>query len=100
MESLRADVDAMKGQLDINKIEAQSQDKFNTRWRPFIGWICGVAFGYATILEPLARFIASVVYRYAGPFPVINTELSLQVLLALLGLGGLRTFERVKGVTK
>jgi len=61
-------------------------------------WMCGVSFGYATLGEPIARFVATVVFNYTGPFPVIDTMLTMQLLLGLLGLGGMRTTEKLKGV--
>jgi hypothetical protein len=87
-------------QLDINKTEAASASLFVSGWRPAIGWICGISLCYAAIIEPIARFIASVMFSYAGAFPVINTDITMQILMGLLGLAGMRTFEKHKGVTK
>ena len=87
-------------QLEINKVEASSVNWFVSSWRPFIGWICGVSLLYAALVEPIARFIATVLFTYTGLFPIINTELTLQILLGLLGLAGMRSFEKSKGITK
>ena len=87
-------------QLEINKVEAGSVNWFVSSWRPFIGWICGVSLLYAALVEPIARFIATVLFTYTGLFPIINTELTLQILLGLLGLAGMRSFEKSKGITK
>jgi hypothetical protein len=87
-----------KGQQDINKVEAGNASVFISGWRPFIGWVCGASLAYAGLIDPLARFLAQVVYRYAGPFPAIDTTVTLQVLLGLLGLGSLRTYEKLQGV--
>ncbi len=87
-------------QLDINKTESANVSIFVSGWRPAIGWICGFSLCYAAIIEPIARFIASVVFAYAGSFPVINTDITMQILMGLLGLAGMRTFEKHKGVTK
>jgi hypothetical protein len=94
---LNAKVQLMAGQLDINKIEAASSSLFVSGWRPGIGWICGFALGYAAILEPFMRFIAAML-GYEGLFPVIDTNLTMQVLLGMLGLAGMRTREKEKGV--
>lgn len=94
----KGELDELMGQLEINKIEAGSQSIFVAGWRPFVGWICGFALAYAALIEPMLRFIAQVFFRYIGAFPEINTDLTLQVLLGLLGLGAYRTYERVKGV--
>lgn len=95
LAQLAAEVDLAKGQLAINTEEAKSSSLFVAGWRPFIGWTCGAAFGYVAIVEPVARFIATM-KGYSGPFPVIDTTLTMQVLLGMLGLGGLRTLEKLK----
>lgn len=87
-------------QLDINKAEASSASLFVSGWRPAIGWICGFSLCYAAILEPIARFTASVIFAYVGTFPAIDTDITLQILMGLLGLAGMRTFEKHKGVAK
>lgn len=92
------DLAVMTAQTDINKVEAQSTNLFVSGWRPFIGWVCGAALVYAALLEPLARFIAKVIFSYAGDFPVIDTTLTLQILLGLLGLAGMRSWEKKEGV--
>jgi len=87
-------------QIEVNKIEAAASSLFVAGWRPMVGWVCGAGLAYAAILEPIARFIATVVCAYVGVFPVIDTGITLQILMALLGLGGMRTFEKFKGVHK
>lgn len=89
---------ALQNQTDIDKVEASSTNLFVSGWRPFVGWVCGFALAYAAILEPLARYVAVTFYGYTGSFPVIDTTITLQVLLGLLGLGGMRSFEKAKGV--
>ena len=87
-----------KSQIGVNTVEAASSNPFVSGWRPFIGWICGIALLYVAILEPIARFTATVVYHYAGPYPVIDTTITFQLLAGLLGLGAMRTAEKFKGV--
>lgn len=94
------DLAAITGQMEINKAEAENPSVFVSGWRPFVGWCCGVALAYAAILEPLIRFIAVVVFGYKGNFPVIDTNLTLQVLLGMLGLSGLRSWEKTEGVAR
>ena len=91
------DLAVMVAQTDINKIEAGSTNLFVAGWRPFVGWCCGLAFVYAAILEPLARFISKVFFGYAGDFPVIDTTLTMQILLGLLGMAGLRSWDKKNG---
>jgi len=90
--------DIANAQIGVNAVEASNPSVFVSGARPFILWTCGVSFGYVALLEPIARFVAIVVYHYGGAFPVIDTALTMQVLLGLLGLGGLRSFEKIKGV--
>lgn len=98
LAKLAAETDLMKGQLAINQSEAQSTNWLVAGARPAILWVCGFALAYAAILEPFARFIAAVIYHYNGAFPVIDTTLTMQILLGLLGLGGMRSWEKSKGV--
>jgi len=87
-------------QIDVNKAEAVSSSVFVSGWRPFIGWTCGAGLAYVSIVEPLARFIAVVIFAYTGTFPVISTEITLQVLLGMLGLAGMRSFDKKVSTTK
>jgi hypothetical protein len=87
-----------QGQIGVNAVEAANPRLFVSGGRPFIIWICGIALAYAAIMEPVARFVAMVIYHYAGTFPAIDTTITLQVLLGLLGLGGMRSWEKGKGV--
>lgn len=100
LAQLDADLKMATGQMEVNKVEAASSDKFTSRARPFIMWICGTSLLYAALIEPFARFVAMVVFDYKGVFPIINTEITLQLLFGLLGLGAYRTVEKVKGVAK
>lgn len=97
LAELAASTDLAKLQIAVNVEDAKSTDNFQRRWRPFVGWVCGVAFGYAAILDPLLRFIAAVGFGYTGAFPAIDTNLTMQVLFGLLGLAGLRTMEKREG---
>lgn len=83
-------------QLEINKTEAASSNIFVAGWRPFTGWVGGVGLAYSAILEPFSSWIAKVVFGYTGTFPVINNELLLYVLGGMLGLGAMRSYDKVK----
>ena len=93
-----AEIGLLQAQVEVNKEEAKSLNLFVAGWRPFIGWACGFALVYAAILEPLARFVAKVMFGYEGGFPSIDTSLTMQVLLGILGFAGMRSFEKSKGV--
>ena len=88
---------AISGQMEINKVEAGSSSVFVAGWRPFAGWVCGLGLAYVSILEPILRLTATLV-GYTGEFPSIDTTLTMQVLLGMLGMGGLRTLDKIKGV--
>jgi len=96
----KAESERMGGQVEINKIEAASPSLFVSGGRPFVVWVCAFALAYAAVIEPIARFVATVGFAYAGPFPVIDTDLTMQVLLGLLGLGAYRSVEKIKGVAR
>ena len=82
-------------QTKINEVEAQHRSMFVAGWRPFIGWVCGLAFAYHFVAFPIVRTIYPEI-----DFPTLNTEPLFTVLMGMLGLGGLRTFEKLKGKTK
>ena len=84
-------------QTDINKAEAASNSVFVAGWRPFCGWIGGCGLAYAAIIEPTARFVATVMVGYTGDFPAIDTTVTMQVLFGMLGLGAMRSYDKVKG---
>lgn len=82
------------GQMAINQAEAASSSFFVAGWRPFIGWVCGLAFAYHMIVVPLAQFIlAARGVNYS--LPVFDSALLNQTLFGLLGLGTLRTVEKM-----
>tara|TARA_R110000868_G_scaffold70933_7_gene208229 strand:+ start:358 stop:792 length:435 start_codon:yes stop_codon:yes gene_type:complete len=98
LAQLAAETDLAKLQVQVNLEEAKSANWFVAGWRPFIGWICGCGLAYVSIIEPIARFAAQVWFHYIGSFPVIDTTITMQVLLGMLGLAAARTMEKVKNV--
>jgi hypothetical protein len=97
LAQLAAATDLAKLQIQTNLEEAKSTNWFVAGWRPFVGWICGAGLAYVAIFEPVARFVAKVFFGYVGDFPVINTDLTMQVLMGVLGLGAMRSVEKVRG---
>lgn len=87
-------------QIRVNTAEASSTNWFVAGARPAIMWVCGFALAYVSVLEPIFRFAAKVWFGYEGEFPVIDTDITMQVLYGILGLGAARTFEKVKGAEK
>jgi len=87
-------------QIEVNKTEAASNSIFKGGWRPFIGWVCGTAFAYHFVLQPLLIFVMTYLGHPVPALPEFDMASLMTVLGGLLGLGGLRTFEKFKGVTK
>lgn len=85
-------------QLEINMMEAQHPSIWVAGWRPFYGWVGGVAFGYSTIVQPVLVWYGTA-KGWPTP-PEINMDLLWVVITGMLGIGGLRTFEKTKGVSK
>ena len=96
LAQLAADTDLAKLQIQTNIAEA-SGNWFTAGWRPCIGWVCGAGLAYAALIEPFARFTAKVWFGYVGDFPVIDTNLTMQILMGMLGLGAMRSIEKIKG---
>jgi len=92
--------EAAMAQTDINKAEAQHRSIFVAGWRPFIGWTCGVALAYHFVVAPLILFGAGWAGAEIPELPQFDMDSLMTVLLGMLGLGGMRTFEKSKGLTK
>ena len=87
-------------QMAINKEEASSGSLFKGGWRPFVGWICGIAFFYHFVCQPVIIFIVAMSGVDIPDLPKFEMNTLLTVLGGLLGIGGLRTYEKQKGLTK
>ena len=86
-------------QIELNKAEAQHASIFVAGWRPCVGWICAIALGYHFILSPILATILTL-SGYTITLPEFEFGQLSTILMGMLGLGGLRTFEKMKGVTK
>ena len=84
-----------KAQIEVNKIEAGQTNVFVSGWRPFVGWTCGIALCYHFVLQPLLMFIFVSIGK-PMELPVFDMSTLTTVLLGMLGLGGMRSFEKVK----
>jgi hypothetical protein len=90
-QQLAAAVQLVQGQLEINKVEAASTSVFVSGWRPFIGWVCGAACAWNWIGLPILRM-------YVPDLTPANLTEMMPVLMGLLGLGALRTVEKINNV--
>lgn len=81
-------------QVELNKVEAQHRSLFVAGWRPFIGWVCGVGLLFMFLANPILQWLS------AKPGPELPEDIILELVIALLGLGALRTFEKMKGKSK
>ena len=86
-------------QLDINKIEAGHKSIFVAGWRPFLGWISGLSIGYVYLFQPILDMILQM-FDVKIDWVVLDLGQLMPLVLGILGLGGLRSFEKAKGLTK
>ena len=84
--------EALKGQLEINQVEAAHKSLFVAGWRPFIGWTCGLGLAYNVIISQVLAIWFDV--------PEVDSSLLMPVMTGLLGLGAMRSYEKTKGVSR
>jgi len=89
-----------KGQMAINAEEAKSKNIFIAGWRPCTGWVCSIALMVHFLLIPIADVVTAYMGYQPVPYPAFDMDTLMTVLLGMLGLGGLRTYEKQKGLTK
>ncbi len=95
---LAADTDLAKGQLAINQTEAANPNLFVSGWRPFVGWVCGLGLAYAFLIKPIA---SPLIQKWSGvPMEALDVGTLLTLLFGMLGLGGMRTVEKLSGVAR
>jgi len=87
-------------QVEVNKAEAASGSVWKGGWRPFVGWVCGTAFAYHFVIQPLAIFVVAAYGMEIPALPEFDMGQLMTVLMGMLGLGGLRSFEKYKHVAK
>ena len=84
-----------KAQVEVNKIESGSSSLFKSGWRPFVGWTCGIALCYHFVLQPFLMFVLLSIGK-PMELPVFDMSTLTTVLFGMLGLGGMRSFEKIK----
>lgn len=97
-KAIEADLQTAQMQADINRAEAGHRSMFVSGWRPFIGWVCGAALCTNYFIVPALTWVSPKLGM--PPPPMLDLSELWPLLLGLLGLGGLRTVEKVKGVAR
>lgn len=96
LAALDAELRLALGQIEVNRAEATT-DMFRGGWRPAVGWVCVIGLAYQFILQPVLPWVVALFGAQVPPLPAIDNETLMVLLTGMLGLGGLRTIERVKG---
>lgn len=89
-------IDQVGQQLEVNKAEAASSSTFVAGWRPFIGWVCGAGLASQYIIGPLLSWVAGLFHHTLG-YPSLDLGELMPLLMGMLGLAGMRTYEKVQG---
>jgi hypothetical protein len=95
--ALNGELQAVAGQIQVNLAEAGSRSVFVSGWRPFVGWVCGVGLVTQFLVCPLFTW-GSALAGHPTTFPSLDMGTLLTLLAGMLGLGGLRTYEKLNGV--
>lgn len=96
LAALDADLRLALGQMEVNKAEAAT-DAYRGGWRPTVGWLCAAGLAYQFLAQPLLPWFATLAGAAVPPLPAIDNDTLLVLLTGMLGLGGMRTVERIKG---
>lgn len=97
-KELEAELEKARLQVGVNTAEANSGSNFRGGWRPFIGWVCGMGLLYAVLLQPIITGLVQALVPGKVTFimPVVDVAALMTLLFGMLGLGGYRTYEKVK----
>jgi hypothetical protein len=97
LELVRIEAEQRMAQVDLNKQEAVHGSIFVAGWRPFIGWVGGVSLAWTFLVHPLLVWVATVA-GYTGTFPMLDTDPLMTLVMAMLGVGAMRSFDKLQGV--
>ena len=100
LEVLKLAQQESAGQSQVNAVEAASSSGFVSSWRPFVGWVCGLGFAWATLGQPIFSFVYALWTKQPAPVIALPTDILMTTLLGMLGLGALRTVEKIKSVAR
>lgn len=93
---LSAETDLAKAQIELNGIEAQSDNLFKSGWRPAVGWVCAFGLGYQLLLRPLGGWAMLNILDWKELPPSLELDTLMTLLFGMLGLGAYRTFEKTR----
>jgi Holin of 3TMs, for gene-transfer release len=89
-----------QAQNDVNKSEAENPSLFVSGWRPAVGWVCAGAFAWQFVGQPVFSFLYTLSTKQPAPVIALPSDALITVLMGMLGLGGFRTWEKLKGVAR
>lgn len=98
LEITKALVEAEGKQIEVNKVEAGHPSLFVAGWRPFVGWAAAIGFVFQFLLAPMINYV--LITHNLPELPVLEIDQLYTMLMGMLGLGGLRTFEKIRGVAR
>ena len=96
LAQLAAETEIVKAQLAVNAAEASSGNAYASSWRPTVGYVCVAGLGYTFLLQPLLPWFAAVFGLIVPPLPSLDTNVLMTLLLGMLGIGGMRSFDKIK----
>jgi hypothetical protein len=100
LEILKLAQQESSGQTQVNAVEAAHASSWVSGWRPFVGWVCGLGFAWATLGQPVLSFSYALYTKHPAPVVALPTDILMTTLLGMLGLGALRTVEKIKSVAR
>ena len=92
--------DIIRGQVEINAVEAKHPSIFVAGWRPSLGWVCSIAFLWHFIIQPILSWILLLIKPDILLPPILDVGTLMPLVLGMLGLGGMRSYEKLKGVAR
>ncbi len=99
LAQLAADTDLAKGQMAINQAEASSGNTYASSWRPTVGYTCVAGLMYTFLLQPLLPWFVALLGASVPPLPFLDTNVLMTLLLGMLGIGGMRSFDKKQGTS-
>ena len=95
LQTQLGELDLMKGQLKVDENEAASSNLFVSGWRPCVGWVCALAFSWTYFLQPIVTYIIITSGHPSPQLPALDMGQMMSLLTGMLGMAGLRTYEKV-----